>query len=126
MSPESIDYIGTAERILAEAEVFIEEGHNEVAAREAYLAALSAARAIIFEKTGDAPKTHSGTRAMLAKLIHGGLALDGKLLKFLADGFEQKVDADYGPRTPLGDSEAERILETAQAFVAAARRLLGK
>jgi uncharacterized protein (UPF0332 family) len=126
VSPESIDYIGTAGLILSEAETFLEEGHNAVAAREAYLAVLSAARAIIFEKTGDAPKTHSGTRAMLAKLIHEGLPLDGKLLKFLADGFEQKIDADYGPRTPLGDPEAKAALEAARDFVAAARRILSR
>ena len=126
MSPESIDYIGTAELILSEAQELLEEGHNAVAAREAYLASLSAARAIIFEKTGDAPKTHSGTRAMLAKLIHDGLALDTKLLKFLADGFEMKNDSDYGSRTPLPDDEAERALETAQDFLAAAKRILGR
>ena len=126
MSPESTDYIGTAGRILTEAETFLEEDHNEVAAREAYLAALAAARAIIFERTGEAPKTHSGTRTMLAKLVHEGLEFDGGFIKFLADGFEQKNDADYGPRTPLGDSDAERILETAQAFVAAARAMLEK
>ena len=126
MSPESLDYLGTAERILREAEVFFEEGHNEVAAREAYLAAFSAARAVVFEKTGEAPKTHSGTRTALAKLMHEGLSLDQKFLNFLAQGFEQKVDTDYGARTPIEDSEAEAALEIAHDLLATARRILNR
>jgi uncharacterized protein (UPF0332 family) len=124
VSPESVDYLGTAERILREAQVLLRESHNELASREAYLAALNAARAVIFELTGDAPKTHSGTRALLSKLVHEGLPLDSECMRFLATGFDQKTDVDYGPRTPLSDEAAQSSLETAERFLLAARQVL--
>lgn len=126
MSPESVDYLGTAERILSQAEDLLADGYTEVAAREAYMASLNAARAIAFEKTGDAPKTHSGTRKVLSKLVHEGLPFDAGLVRFLATGFDQKTDADYGPRTPLDHEAAQRSVETARRFVAAARQILGR
>ena len=124
MSPESVDYLGTAARILQEAEVLLEEGHNEVASREAYLAALNTARAIVFELTGDAPKTYSGARTLISKLVHEGLALDAEYVRFLGTGVDQKTDADYGPRTPLSDEAAQASLATAKRFLAAAKLVL--
>ena len=126
MSPESLDYLGTAERTLAEAEWLLANERTTVAAREAYLASLNAARAVIFEMTGSAPKTHSGTRALLSKLVHEGLALDDKFVTFLGTAYDQKTDADYGPRTPLSVEAAKMAVDTAKAFIASAHRLLGR
>ena len=126
MSPESLDYYRVAERILAQAESLLADGYTEVAAREAYMAALNTARAIVFEITGEAPKTHSGTRKVLSKLVHDGLPLDNAYTRFLATGFDQKTDADYGPRSPVQQEAAESSVETARRFLAAARELLDK
>jgi|SRR6185312_16816495 len=121
MSPESVNYLETAKLQLREAEEVLADGHYRVAARLAYDVALSAARAIIFEKTHEAPKTHSGVRNQLAKLKHEGLPLEDGLLKFLADGFETKIDFDYGPFSPVSRPEAEDAMARARAFPAAAR-----
>ncbi len=102
------------------------DGYTEVAAREAYMAGLNAARAIIFELTGEAPKTHSGARKQLSRLVHEGLSLDPECLRFLATGFDQKTDADYGPRTPLSHDVAEAAVANARRFLAAARRVLDR
>ncbi|MBV9979012.1 HEPN domain-containing protein [Bradyrhizobium sp.] len=69
----------------------------ENAARDAYTAALNAARAVVFDKSGIAPKTHSGTRSKFHDLLHGGLAFDANLAKFLSEGFDTKQGIDYGP-----------------------------
>ena len=49
---EPIDYIAFAERKLADADQIYAIGIYEVAAREAYLAAMNAARGIILLETG--------------------------------------------------------------------------
>lgn len=59
------------------------------AARNAYLAALNAARAVIFDRTSMAPKAHSGTRSKFHDLIREGLLFETRLAKFLSDGFDQ-------------------------------------
>ncbi|HLY04202.1 MAG TPA: HEPN domain-containing protein [Rhizomicrobium sp.] len=126
MSPETVNYFVVAEKQLAQAERALDAGLYEFAARESYLTALSAARAIIFEKTGDAPKTHSGARSQLTLLQRGGLDIDPSFLAFLATGFELKSDLDYGPVTPVDKSVAERALSVARAFVKTARSVLAR
>lgn len=126
MSPESINYLDVAERQLAQAERALEARLFEFATREAYLTALSAARAIIFERTGNVPKTHSGARSQLTRLKREGLVLDPQFLSFLATGFEVKSDLDYGPVTPVEREAAERAVATARHFVTAARTVLAR
>jgi uncharacterized protein (UPF0332 family) len=124
LSPESINYLDVAERQLAQAERALKAELFEMAAREAYLVALSATRAIIFEKTGNAPKTHSGARTQLSKLIRDGLAIDAAFMSFLASGFEIKSDVDYGPVTPIRKESAEHAIAKARQFLVAAKAVL--
>lgn len=123
MSPEAVNYFETAKLQLQEAEDALTSGLCRIAARLAYDVALSSARAVIFEKKQQAPKTHSGVRNQLAKLEHEGLASEDGLLKFLADGFEAKVDFDYGPFSPVSKENAEIAMARARAFLVAARRV---
>ena len=96
----------------------------DAAGREAYLTAFAAARAVIIEKSGKAPKTHSGTRTIFAALIREGLAFDTQLAKFLSDGFEIKSAADYADGAPVGRADAEDAIQTARKFIEAAQRAL--
>ncbi len=124
MSPEAVDYMTLAEWSLNEARGILAAGHPEVAAREAYTAALNAARAIIFDKTGKAPKTHSGTRREMHRLIHEGMRFDAGLARFLSDGYEVKSGVDYGPLQAISQSEAEAFVQRATAFLVAARAVI--
>ena|ERR1700679_1924734 len=123
MSPEAVDYLTTAEQILSDAEIIFRADRYAVVTREAYLAMLSAARAVIFDKTAMAPKTHSGTRAELFRLIHEGLAFDPVLAALLATGFETKNKVDYGPRPIIQEQTARQALEQARAFVTEAKKI---
>ena len=89
LSPEAADYMALAE---CPSTRLAESGgrHPEVSAREAYTAALNAARAVIFHKTGKALKTHSGTRKQMHRLMHEGMRFDSGLAQFLSDGYEVK------------------------------------
>ncbi len=124
MSPECTDYFGIAETILERAErAFLAEIY-ESAARDAYLSALNAARAVVFEKTEIAVKTHAGARAKLFELIHDGLAFDETVAKFLSEGFDVKQSLDYGPEIVLVDrTRAEIFIARAKAFIAEARKV---
>jgi uncharacterized protein (UPF0332 family) len=124
MSPECTDYFGIAETILDRAQrAFLAEIY-ELAARDAYIAALNAARAVVFEKTEIAVKTHAGARAKLFELIHNGMAFDEKLATFLSEGFDTKQGLDYGPQIVFVDrAKAESYISRAAAFIAEARRV---
>jgi uncharacterized protein (UPF0332 family) len=121
LSPEATDYFQMAERALERARDIAKAGVYEVAAREAYISALNAARAVIFDKTGNATKTHAGVRTLLSKLIQDGMKFDPTLAAFLRQGFDVKQATDYGPHQHLEKADAELFIERAEAFLAAAR-----
>lgn len=89
--------------------------------REAYHAALAAARAVIVNAGKRAPKTHNGTRKVFSDLIHDGLPFDHSLAKFLASGFEIKSASDYADGAPIDKNDARDAVNTATAFLAAAK-----
>jgi uncharacterized protein (UPF0332 family) len=121
VSPEAVDYLGTAERALDVARRSLAAEIYEAAARESYIAALNAARAVIFDLTQIAPKSPSGTRSQFFLLIEQGLEFDRRLAGFLARGFDIKQKLDYGPWVDVDAGDAQNCLEQAESFVAAAR-----
>lgn len=124
MNAEARRLFEFAEKKLAGAEKVLTIELYEVAGREAYLAALAAARAVIVNTGKKSPKTHDGARTVFAALIREGLAFDNRLAKFLADGYEIKSAADYADGAPVGRRDAEDAIRTAQAFLQAARVVL--
>jgi|WetSurMetagenome_2_1015567.scaffolds.fasta_scaffold1380669_1 uncharacterized protein (UPF0332 family) len=124
MSPECIDYFGIADKILDRAErAFLAEIY-ETAARDAYIAVLNAARAVIFEKCEIAVKTHAGARTKLFELIHAGLPFDYDVASFISEGFDTKQGVDYGDGPWFVErATAESYLARAKAFIAEARRV---
>jgi uncharacterized protein (UPF0332 family) len=126
MSPEAIDYLAISKLSLERAQrAFVAELFED-AARNAYLAALNAARALIYEKTGLAVKSHSGARSKLHDLMHEGLPFDGKIAKFLQEGFDTKQGVDYGDGPLFVDqATAQSYVARAKAFIEEARRACG-
>lgn len=124
MSPEAINYMSIAEATLERAERnFLAEIYED-AARNAYIAALNASRAIIFHKTGLSTKTHQGARGKLFQLIYEGLPFPKDAADFLAKGFDMKQDVDYGPEIIfVTREEAQEYLKRAAAFLAAAKKI---
>jgi uncharacterized protein (UPF0332 family) len=79
---------------LEEARVVLAIGLSEPAGRAAYLAAMHAAQALIFHRTGRVAKTHSGVRSEFARLTKDDLATGGGLSTFLAEAYVLKQIAD--------------------------------
>jgi len=123
MSPEAADYLETAHPALDVSRRSLTAEIYETAAREAYIAALNAARAVIFDMKQIAPKSHSGTRSQFFLLIEQGLDFDRKLAGFLARGFDIKQKLDYGPWVDVDAADAQNYLEQAETFVAAAKAI---
>lgn len=124
MTPEAADFLAKAVRTIARAERVLHAGEPVDAARDAYIAALSAARAIVFEKTGKSPKTHNGSRALFLLLISQGLSVPRDVAQFLEDGFALKTRADYGVDDAISVATATEAVALGQAFVRAVSELL--
>jgi len=103
---------------LADARIALGAGLFRMAGREAYIAALNAARAIIFERMTVAPKQHSTTKRYVHELVHKQqLDIDRDTLDILREGFDVKVSADYGPYMEVPELKAEALVQRAELFV---------
>jgi uncharacterized protein len=126
MSPEAAFFMEKAGESLKRARGNLTMNFAEEAGRLAYMGALNAAQALIFERSGRVVKTHRGVRARFGLLTKDETSIDAGLRRFLQEGFELKRKADY---FEIGDvavspEEAQEAIETATRFVAAVAALL--
>jgi uncharacterized protein (UPF0332 family) len=124
MTPDAERLITFAQKKLRDAERILAIEVHETAGREAYHAALAAARALIVNSGRKAPKTHNGTCTVFADVLRSGVVFDHKLAQFLADGFEIKSAADYADGAPVEREDAEDAILRARSFIEAAQALL--
>ena len=92
---------------------------NEDAGRTAYLAAMHAAQAFIFESTGKITKTHGGVQRQFARLVKDDSRVDIELRAFLPYAYNLKAIADYetGPSSQVSPETAREAIATARRFV---------
>lgn len=91
MTPEAVRYLEKARQSLAHARAILAIELGEDAGRRAYLAALHAAQALIFEKTGRVAKTHRGVHGQFLRLVAGEARVDLSLRAFLSEGYKLKA-----------------------------------
>lgn len=106
MKPATAEALDFAKKHLERARVTSGLGVPSVSGREAYLAALAAARGLAFELRGKGPKTHKGVRVLLHDIVKDGAAIDRSLLAIFDQGFDLKVEADYGDPGAVTEEEA--------------------
>src|SRR6266436_4360718 len=87
---------------------------------------LSAAQALIAERTGMDAKTHRGVHAQFARLTRNEPRLGIELRQFLAQAYDIKSIADYGlgPDTDVPLDRAGAAIEPAEQFVNRVTELL--
>ncbi len=119
MRPEARGYLDKARQSLAHARTILEIGLGDEAGRAAYLAALHAAQALIFERTGRVAKTHRGAHGQFLGLTAGEPRVDVELRRFLSEGYKLKTTADYevGPEAVVPLEEAARAIVITERFV---------
>ena len=118
------DHITSARKTLAFARSVLSEAYADKAGREAYLAGFQAALALILDRTGKTPKTHSGTRSEFSRLARDEPRLSGEQLAFLGWTYELKTAADYGAERPVTLMDAVRAIDEAAALIDVVEGLL--
>jgi uncharacterized protein (UPF0332 family) len=118
VKPETAGYL-KARRTLSEARAVAGIELAEAAGRAAYLAALHAAQALIFERNGKVPKTHRGVHAQFSRLARNEPSLGSELPRFLSRAYDFKSVADYeiGPDATVPLAEAVSAIEAAENFI---------
>jgi uncharacterized protein (UPF0332 family) len=124
MKAESERLIVRAKQALAKAEKILDMEICDVAARQAYIAALAASRALTYEQFGRAPRTHKGMKSLMHDLARRDPRIDRRLLGILEYGFGLKVTADYGDAEQISVLEARRAIELAQGFIETIEKIL--
>jgi uncharacterized protein (UPF0332 family) len=117
--PEAAAFLDKARECLAKADGMLGQWPDE-AGREAYLAGLHAAQALIVESTGKLVKTHRGVQRELARLTKDALDFDIDLRTFLGRTYNLKAIADYetGPGSKVSPESATDAIATAKRFMA--------
>lgn len=118
MKQGTAEELTKARQLLAEARLILQAGFRAVAAREAYLAIFHAALAYLLEARDERAKTHSGVHSRFAAAAREEPALGPAMGRFLARSYEHKQDHDYGITEPISETEAQDMLDGAEAFIA--------
>ncbi|MGB9366151.1 MAG: HEPN domain-containing protein [Xanthobacteraceae bacterium] len=124
MKPETSHLLEGSDRELARVKKLLQIDEHDAAARDAYQAALFAARALIFELRGLAPKTHSGTSSLFAETaIKPGL-LDERHSATLTQGMKIRAEVDYEPLPAVTKEQAITYIESATDLVEQVKKAL--
>jgi len=119
VTPQARGHLDKARQSLANARVILSANLPEEAGRAAYISAFHAAQALIFERTGAAPKTHAGVHSQFGKLAKDDPHFDIVLRQFLSQAYELKTVADYDlePDASVSPDRAAKAIETAARFL---------
>lgn len=92
---------------------------HEAASRSAYLAAMNAARALIFENTDEVTSSHRRVQSQFWVLTKDDPRVDDELRAFLSRAYNFKQIADYetGPAANISAETASAALGAARRFV---------
>jgi uncharacterized protein (UPF0332 family) len=94
-------------------------GLDEPAGRTAYMAALHAAQALIFENTDKVVSSHKGVQSEFWLLTKDEPRVDDELRAFLSRAYRFKRIADYetGPGSHISAEAARTVIATAHRLV---------
>jgi uncharacterized protein (UPF0332 family) len=126
LKPETADALAVAREHLDEARKILDVGLPGAAGREAYLAALTAARGLVFELKNKGPKSHKGVKALIHEVVKDGIPIERELLDIFDEGFQLKLQADYVDPRKITEAGARRILEMAASLIARIESILAE
>jgi len=93
---ETALFLEKSRELLDQAETMLGVPLIDAAGRNAYLAGLHAAQALIFETSGKVIKRHSGVHREFSRLVKDESRIDVDLRAFLPHSYDLKPIADYG------------------------------
>lgn len=124
MTPHAANRLEKASRFLAQMELQSPENAPEATIHLAYYAMLHAASAVLLERTGDAPKTHSATIGQFSQLVIGDAERGRKYGRALNEAEKLRLVSDYQDRVIPTVMEAADLKAKATDFVTYCRSLL--
>lgn len=123
MNPHAATRLAKAERFLAQLKLQSPVTAPDACIHLAYYAMLHAACAVLLERTGDAPKTHSGTIGQFSRLVLADAERGRKYGRAFNEAEKLRLVSDYQD-TPPTATEAADLQSTAHDFVAYCRSVL--
>ncbi len=131
MTPEAKAHLDRADVFLIRARIDVAAAAQEPlmaedAARNAYYAAFHAAKALIFERTGQTHKSHGGVHKLFIQLVRTEPGIAPGLRTFLTRAYDFKRIADYDVDigSPISPRRAAEAVMEAEDLVAATRALI--
>jgi uncharacterized protein (UPF0332 family) len=118
VKPEAAQLLAQAARSLAMARHDLAGDFFDGAGRNAYMAMFRSALAYVFERTGRAPKTHSGLRATFNQIARNDGSISPDLAPLLGQGYRYKEQADYAFISAIAKVDAEFMIAKADQFLA--------
>jgi uncharacterized protein (UPF0332 family) len=119
MKPETMAFLQKSREFLDKAQAMLASNWPDEAGRAAYLAGLHAAKAFIFERSGEITKSHKRVRAEFGRLTKDNPRFDLELRAFLGRTYDLKALADYetGPDSMISTERAGAAIQMAHRFV---------
>jgi len=105
------------------AEILIREGEVEFAVGRAYYAMFYAVSALLAENDLGSTK-HSGVHALFGEYFAKPGRIDPKFHRFLLDGFDRRLQADYSFEAVITTEEVIAMVDQARELLAHAEKLL--
>jgi len=119
VKPETAAFLQKAQEFLGKAQGMLANNWPDEAGRAAYLAGLHAAKAFLFERSGEITKSHKRVRAEFGRFTKDDPHFDQELRAFLGRTYDLKALADYetGPGSKISPERAHVAIQTARRFV---------
>lgn len=124
MKPETAALLARASADLEAARRIVAIRIPGVAAREAYMAAFHAAQAVLFERVGQVPKTHSGLHGAFGRVARAEFGLGRDLGRIFAEAYEFKDIADYRIERTISNEAALEAIARSETMVERVTRFL--
>lgn len=124
MTPEAERLLGKAQLALLQAEHDADGSFFDAAARCCYMAVFYAAQALLFEREGRVPKTHSGVRSRFGLLAQAEQRVGADRAALLAKFYGYKEIADYSLSLTVPAGAVPIAIRQAEKFVADLQRII--
>lgn len=123
MTTEAGKLLTKAGRAIRAAQVLAREGEYGFSLGRAYYAMFYAAEALLSDR-GLRYRKHAGVSSAFGEHLVKTGEVDPKYHRWLLDGFDQRVQGDYGFDFEPGEQDAEELISKAIEFLREAERLL--
>jgi uncharacterized protein (UPF0332 family) len=123
VKPETRKRLDKAARAIRAAHVLLENAEPAFAVSQAYYAMFYVAEAMLWEE-GLHSKSHSGVHSLFGERFAKTGRLDPKYHRWMLDGFDQRIESDYGFDAAIPPEKATEIINQASEFLATAEAFL--